>query len=219
LLALTFVTGVVDAMSFLALHQVFVANMTGNVVFIGFATAGAPGFSLTASGVALTGFVVGALGGTRLGERWADHRGRLLRNGLALEIVLIGATAAVALVVGSHPNPIARDLMLIVLGAAMGSQNASVRQLGVPDLTTTVLTSMLTGLLADSISHAWDAPLTRRIVALVAMFGGAAAGAALVLDADLLAALGATTGLLVLIAGATHRLAIGAPDWSRPLRP
>ena len=37
------VTGLVDAFSYLVLGHVFVANMTGNVVFLGFAIAGAPG--------------------------------------------------------------------------------------------------------------------------------------------------------------------------------
>jgi hypothetical protein len=37
LLALTAVTGLVDAVSILRLGRVFVANMTGNVVFTGFA--------------------------------------------------------------------------------------------------------------------------------------------------------------------------------------
>lgn len=60
LLLLTVVTGVVDAISILALGPVFVANMTGNVVFAGFAIVGAPGFSLSASLFALAGFLVGA---------------------------------------------------------------------------------------------------------------------------------------------------------------
>ena len=44
LLCLTLVTGLVDAFSYLALGHILVANMTGNVVFLGFALAGAPGF-------------------------------------------------------------------------------------------------------------------------------------------------------------------------------
>jgi len=49
LLGLTLVTGLVDAFSYLVLGRVFVANMTGNVVFLGFAVAGASGFSVRAS--------------------------------------------------------------------------------------------------------------------------------------------------------------------------
>ncbi len=40
LLALTVATGLVDAVSYLVLGHVFVANMTGNVVFSGFALSG-----------------------------------------------------------------------------------------------------------------------------------------------------------------------------------
>ena len=60
LLGLTVLTGTIDAVSILSLGRVFVANMTGNVVFVGFALAGAPGFSLAASLFALGGFLVGA---------------------------------------------------------------------------------------------------------------------------------------------------------------
>ena len=63
LLVLTAATGVVDAVSLLALGRVFVANMTGNVVFLGMALANAPGFSLAASLAALAGFLLGAFAG------------------------------------------------------------------------------------------------------------------------------------------------------------
>jgi uncharacterized membrane protein YoaK (UPF0700 family) len=58
LLTLTVVTGVVDAVSILRLGRVFVANMTGNVVFSAFALVGAPGFSLSASLAAFGGPVL-----------------------------------------------------------------------------------------------------------------------------------------------------------------
>ena len=45
LFVMTAVTGVVDAVSFLALGHVFTANMTGNIVFLGFALAGARRFT------------------------------------------------------------------------------------------------------------------------------------------------------------------------------
>ena len=66
MLLLTMVTGLVDAFSYLVLGHVFVANMTGNVVFAGFAIAGADGFSLTATVVALVAFAAGALVGGRI---------------------------------------------------------------------------------------------------------------------------------------------------------
>ena len=77
LLSMTLVTGLVDAFSYLLLGHVFVANMTGNVVILGFALVGAPGFSIAASLSALAAFSAGALAGGRLASRHSDHRGRL----------------------------------------------------------------------------------------------------------------------------------------------
>src|SRR6476659_2766352 len=88
MLVLTVLTGVVDAVSILSLGRVFVANMTGNVVFVGFALAGAPGFSLAAPLSALGGFLVGAAVGGAVAERLGSHRGRLLAAVSAGELVL-----------------------------------------------------------------------------------------------------------------------------------
>src|SRR6266487_1585290 len=74
LVAMTLITGLVDAFSYLVLGHVFVANMTGNVVFLAFASAGASGFSILASLVALGSFVLGSLGGGLLGSRLGHHR-------------------------------------------------------------------------------------------------------------------------------------------------
>ncbi len=57
LVAMTMVTGLIDAFSFLVLGHIFVANMTGNVVFLAFALAGASGFSIPACLVALGALV------------------------------------------------------------------------------------------------------------------------------------------------------------------
>src|SRR5437899_3414811 len=71
LLLLTVTSGLVDAVSVLGLGRVFTANMTGNVVFLGFAVAGIPGFSIARAVVSLVGFVVGAMLGGRLGVAMA----------------------------------------------------------------------------------------------------------------------------------------------------
>src|SRR3954464_3838851 len=89
LLLLTIATGVVDAVSILALGRVFIANMTGNVVFVGFALAGAPGFSLIASLLALAGFLVGAAAGGPVITRFRRSRGRLLAVVTTTERVLL----------------------------------------------------------------------------------------------------------------------------------
>jgi len=208
LLALTVVTGVVDAVSILRLGRVFVANMTGNVVFSGFALVGAPGFSLSASLAALAGFLVGALGGGALAGRLGQDRGLLLRAGAAAELVLVAGSLALT---AALPGAGARDGIAALLALAMGIQNAVARRLAVPDLTTTVLTMTLTGIAADVRAQGHGlAVLRRRILAVLAMFAGAVGGALLVLHAGTAPALGLATGLLATVtAGAA--LAVRRP--------
>src|SRR5207244_12216372 len=71
LLVQTVATGLIDAVSYLALGHVFTANMTGNVVFLAFAIAGAPGLSIPRSAVSLGAFLAGAMAGGRLAARLA----------------------------------------------------------------------------------------------------------------------------------------------------
>jgi uncharacterized membrane protein YoaK (UPF0700 family) len=185
LLGLTFVAGLVDAVSVLALGHVFTANMTGNVVFLAFAVAGAPGLSLARSGVALVAFLIGALGGGRLaGVLRVGTLNRWLSIVFGLEALLLFISAAALQWGGGAadtPLPVASYAAIILTALAMGGRNATVRQLAVPDLTTTVLTLTLTGLAADSPwAGGTGRGTSRRIVAVVVMFGGAAVGAWLV---------------------------------------
>src|ERR1700752_3768608 len=90
LFVLTIVTGLVDAVSYLALGHVFVANMTGNIVFLGFAVAGASGFSIPASLVALAAFLAGALVGGRLATNLGDKRTPFFAIVMLAKLALIG---------------------------------------------------------------------------------------------------------------------------------
>src|SRR5665213_3240431 len=108
LLALTVVTGLVDAFSYLSLGHVFVANMTGNVVFLAFALAGARGFSLLASVAALCAFSVGALAGGRLTTAVDHHRGHMLAVVSTGQAVLVAVSAVVVSVAHSPGTGTAR---------------------------------------------------------------------------------------------------------------
>ncbi|MFI9610477.1 YoaK family protein [Streptomyces sp. NPDC052023] len=217
LLTLTVVTGLVDAVSYLSLEHVFVANMTGNVVFLGFALAGAESLSALASVAALAAFLLGALAGGRLGTRLAAHRGRLLRTATAVETLLVAVASAAAAVTGGRVTTAVLYALIVLLGLAMGLQNAVARRLGVPDLTTTVLTLTLTGLAADSTSAGGAAPRPgRRILSVLAMLLGALAGAALVLHGHLVLTLGLALLLLALTSVATHLLSRTDAAWTRP---
>lgn len=215
MLALTLVTGVVDAASYLKLGHVFVANMTGNVVFLGFALAGAGGLSAVTSLVALASFLLGALAGGRLGVRWADHRGHLLRGASLAQAGLM----AVSLVVAAASEPLssgARYALLVPLAVAMGVQNAAAQRLAVPELTTTVLTRTLTGLASESgLAGGSGAQLGRRLLALTAMLLGAVAGGLLALHVSVAAAI-ALAGAIVLAVGvAVHLLSGPEAAWAR----
>ncbi|MFJ2866582.1 YoaK family protein [Kitasatospora sp. NPDC087314] len=212
LLVLTVVTGLVDAVSYLELGHVFVANMTGNVVFLGFALAGAAGLSATASLTALGAFVLGAMAGGHLTERLPGHRGHLLTAAVAVQAVLVAASTVLAAVVGHTSDP-ARYTLIGLLGFAMGGQNAVVRSLKVPDLTTTVLTMTITALAADRAGP-------RRLASAVWMFTGALVGALLVLHVNVPTALALALALLVAVAALTHRAARPRPDipgWTQPV--
>jgi uncharacterized membrane protein YoaK (UPF0700 family) len=200
LLALTGVTGLVDAVSYLGVGHVFVANMTGNVVLLGFALSGATGLSIAASLVALVGFLVGAVAGGRLAVASSRHRRLWLSTASAAQTVLLGAAAAATAAGVLRPDGPSRLALLALLGIAMGIQNATARRLAIPDLTTTVLTQTLTGLAAESpLAGGTNPRPMRRIAAVVAMLGGALAGGALTLHAGLSMSLAVAAVVLALV--------------------
>jgi uncharacterized membrane protein YoaK (UPF0700 family) len=182
LLLLTATTGIVDAVSYLGLGHVLVANMTGNVVFLGFALIGASGFSISAFLVALAAFLLGALVGGRLGAVLGASRRRWLVCAASAQT---GLAAAAAIAVGSgalSTTGNARLGVITLLAVGMGIQNATVRRLATPDLTTTVLTMTLTGLAADSTLAGGNNPRSgRRVASVAAMLAGGAVGGALML--------------------------------------
>jgi uncharacterized membrane protein YoaK (UPF0700 family) len=143
LLLLTATTGIIDAVSYLGLGHVLVANMTGNVVFLGFALVGATGFSIASFLVALGAFLLGALVGGRLAAALGADRRRWLVLAATAQTGL-AAAAAIAVATGALTTTgNARLGVIALLAVGMGIQNATVRRLAVPDLTTTVLTLTL----------------------------------------------------------------------------
>jgi uncharacterized membrane protein YoaK (UPF0700 family) len=180
LLTLTFTTGVIDAVSYLGVGHVFTANMTGNVVFLGFGIAGSGGLPVVAPLISLGAFLLGAGGGGVLAARLAEHHPRHLAWALAIEVSLIAAAAVVAAAIDIRPNALSGDTLIAMLALAMGVRNTTVRRIAVKDLTTTVLTMTLTGLAADSpLFGGTGAGSTRRASAVLAMLTGALTGALL----------------------------------------
>jgi uncharacterized membrane protein YoaK (UPF0700 family) len=205
-LALTFVTGVVDATSYLRLGHVFVANMTGNVVFLGFGIAGATGISVWASVTALGSFLGGSVIGGRIAVTAGNDSRRHLATALAIQTVLVAAAAGLAALASHTLAADAHYLLIAALAVAMGIQNAAARKLAVADLTTTVLTLTLTGIASDSrLVGGSGAKLGRRGLAVTAMLLGALIGGLLALKVDTAAPLGVAAVVLTMILVAAKR--------------
>jgi uncharacterized membrane protein YoaK (UPF0700 family) len=196
----TVVAGAVDAVSFLGLGRVFVANMTGNVIFVGFAAASAPGISLSRSLVALAAFVVGSGLGGRLADALEHRRRTWLVYAFGAETTCFVAALVLDLSGAVHSSGGAILVLIAVMAGGMGVQNVTATKLAVPELTTTVLTRTLTGLAAQLFQHERDLPLLgRRALAVLAMLVGATLGALLVLRVDVAAGLALAVALLVVV--------------------
>src|SRR5437763_3958059 len=170
LLALTFTTGLVDAVSYLALGRVFTANMTGNIVLLGFGIAGSGGLPVVAPLVSLACFLLGAGAGGGLVKRMGPRHPVLMSWAIGLEVLLLAVAAVVAAATTVRPGHASAYVLIGLMAFAMGVRNAVVRRIGVPDLTTTVLTMTLTGLAAESRPAGGSGTgSVRRISAVLAM--------------------------------------------------
>jgi uncharacterized membrane protein YoaK (UPF0700 family) len=215
LIVLTVVTGLVDAVSFLKLGHVFVANMTGNVVLLGLAVGGVSQFSVAVSLTAIGSFLLGALAGGRLGSSTGQHRGRFLALATYAKGTAVGAAFVVSLASSDGGGAVPAYALVVLLAFAMGLQNATARRLGVPDLTTTVLTLTITGLAADSHFAGGTNPnVGRRLLATLAMFIGASLGAVLIVHVSVSAALAVAVALLLFNAMVGYRLSSSTAAWT-----
>ena len=212
MVALTFVTGLVDAASYLKLGHVFVANMTGNVVFLGFALAGAGAVSVAASLIALGSFLLGARLGGWLVAHNPDHRGHMLRATSSAQAPLFVLALLLALLASEPLQQDVRYGLTALLALAMGAQNASAQRLAVPELTTTVLTRTLTGLAADS---GPGSKFGRRIVAVAAMLLGALAGGLFALEASVAADLALAAAIVLAVAFAVNVASRSNAAWTQ----
>ena len=208
---LTLVTGLVDAACYLGLGRVFTANMTGNIVLLGFGAARAQGLPVLAPVVSLAVFLIGAAAGGRLATSMAGPAGttvsepvrrRWVTVALGAEVVLVAAAAVVAIGLPVGDGGVRRYVVIGLLAAGLGLQNATVRRLAVPDISTTVLTMTLTGLAADSRLGGGHSPRVGRRVTAVGLIAAGALLGALLLRVDV--------ALPVLVAAVVIALAAAA---------
>lgn len=149
----TLVTGLVDAARYLSMGHIFTANMTGNIVLPGLAVANVPGLSALRSITSLIFAFTGGIVSGRHGHGTANwRRSHWLGLVAGMETTLL--FVACMLLVMQHDSVVLPNSSLyriIALTAlAVGIRNGTVRRLGVPDITTTVLTLTQAALASES---------------------------------------------------------------------
>lgn len=206
MLALTFTTGIIDAVGYLGLDRVFTANMTGNVVILGMAIAQADGLPIVGPIVALVAFMIGAaLGGALLRSARTGWSGRSTIAFSVTGTVLLGLGVSCFVVLPVEGSPWAFTITGM-LGAAMGLQAAAARKLAVADVTTVVVTSTIVGLASESkIAGGTGKNFPRRVLAVLMILVGAGVGA-LLLQVHIGVGMGTAGGLTLLVALAGHLL-------------
>lgn len=220
LILFTLVTGMVDALSFLRLGEVFVANMTGNIVMLGFDIGGMKGISALTHITALAAFVIGAAAGGKLASNFGAHRARLVALLAAGKILLGGGAVAVALLVPQAEATWFRYALIVLLSLSMGLQNATIRRLGMPDLTTTVLTGTITSLSTDFVAGpGLTRQQLRRILSALLLFAGAATGALLLQAGGVATVILVNLGMLACIAAGAFRSWSSQAPWTGQSRP
>jgi uncharacterized membrane protein YoaK (UPF0700 family) len=180
LLLLTFATGIVDAISVLVLGHVFVANMTGNIIFLGFWFAPHSVVDMTAALAAFVSFVTGAILGGRLSRHLDADVRRWVTVALGIEVVLLVTLALLsgAGVLDYHDNT--KLILIAGLAVTFGCQAATARQFGIQELSTTVLTTTIVGIGSDSrIAGGTGRRERLRFSVVLTMCAGALVGATL----------------------------------------
>lgn len=179
MLALTFSTGVIDAVGYLGLDRVFTGNMTGNVVLLGMAFAGGADLPILRPALALVFFMLGAAVAGRMLRRGPE--GWSWRVSVALMVVAgwICFLAVFTAVVDVQGDAVLGSMTTSSMASVMGIQAATAKRLKIAEVTTVVVTSTITGLAADSRLAGGDGKFwARRALAIALILAGAVAGAA-----------------------------------------
>ena len=151
---------------------------------------------------------MGAIFGGRIMARaGSDSRFRFAAQAFLLELIFLSAASFCS--IGYRSDLLEHSFQPFALiaftGLAMGTRNAAVRKLAIPDLTTTVLTLTVTGIAADSsLAKGSNPRLARRVGSVLAIFFGAALGA-VVIRYSISAALALATAVSIMCSAALFR--------------
>ena len=175
---LTLTTGALDAVTFVRLGNVFSSVITGNLALLGVAAGQHDTTLALNAGLALAGYAAGVLAGAAVAGTpqpgqppWPVQ----VTRALAAEFGVLIAFSILWLTAGGHPAGASRLTLLMLAAAAMGLQSTAVRRLG--QMSTTYLTSTLTGILTALALRRWPEDWQRSTGILVMAVTGAALGA------------------------------------------
>lgn len=175
LVVLALTAGATDATAFVHLGHVFASVITGNLILLGISAVRADGRLAVFSGCALCGYALGVL--IAAPRRRASEPERLLwpagaTLALGVETILLLVFAVVWQIDGRRPSHAMQIVMLALGAAAMGVQSTAVRRLG--QMSTTYLTSTLTGLMEAIVVRRFTADHLRSLAILLSALAGAA---------------------------------------------
>lgn len=170
-------TGAVDAVTFGHLAGVFSSVITGNMVLIGVAVGGRAGVLALHGGVALAGYAAGVLAAAPIATVQAGQRAvwpARVTAALAVEFAVLTAVSVGWVIAAGRPAGAGQLALLALAAAAMGMQSTAVRRLG--PMSSTYLTSTLTGVVAALATGQRPEGLGRSLGTFAAIAAGAAVG-------------------------------------------
>jgi uncharacterized membrane protein YoaK (UPF0700 family) len=156
---------------------VFSSVITGNLALLGIAVGEKNGGLAANGGLTLAGYAAGVVLGTLFAgtaERGQPVWPRRVSVTLAVELGILVVFSAGWLVSGSHRGTATRMVLLVLAAAAMGVQTAAVRRLG--QMSSTYLTSTLTGLFAALATWRMPDEWQRSVGVILALVVGAIFG-------------------------------------------
>ena len=149
-LVLTWAASGVDAISYLGMGHVFVANMTGNTVLLGLSVGQGHGMAALRATAALIAFAVGVAVGAVIVERSPRRTSwpPAVTWAIAVEWVILAFFTLTWHWPGATPTGLTLFVLIALSAVAMGIQSAAIRHLKVPGIATTYITGTLTSMVA-----------------------------------------------------------------------
>lgn len=179
IVVLTLITGVADAIGFLALGGAFSSVMTGNMVLLGLASSVGDWGLARHVGLAILSFVIGVAAGTWISGKPAPSDGvwpRRVTAALSVEALLVLVFLLVWEVTLETRSVPIEQLLLGLAALSLGIQSSAVQRFGVPGLSSTYLTGTLTKLVAGFAAGKPHRQQLPGLVILLALIAGAAVG-------------------------------------------